>query len=63
MTERRQLKRVDNPEGHQVCKVDEETRTVEIQNKKYMTVIHFLDGGGCAVQHQKVKEEQKKRAI
>ena len=49
------LRRIDNPSGHQVCRVCGETRTVAIQNKRYMTIIRFREDGEYDVQHHKVE--------
>lgn len=59
MEEENRMKRVENPEGHQVCQLDEAHRTVAIRNKKYKTVIHFLDSGKVDVQHTRVWQSHK----
>ena len=50
------FRRVNNPSGHQVCRVNIETRTVAIQNKKYLTVIRFKEDGGYDIHHKKVEK-------
>ena len=56
------LKRVDNPEGHQVCQVDRLHRTVAIQNKRYRTLIHFAESGEVNVRHERIKKDALKEA-
>lgn len=52
------FRRVNNPSGHQVCRVNGETRTVAIQNKRYMTLIRFREDGGYDIRHQKVEKPE-----
>lgn len=52
------FRRVNNPSGHQVCRVNGETRTVAIQNKRYMTLIRFREDGGYDIQHQKAEKPE-----
>ena len=52
------FRRVSNPSGHQVCRVNGETRTVAIQNKRYMTLIRFREDGGYDIRHQKVEKPE-----
>ena len=56
MNKRNQFTRVENPDGHQVCKVDEKNRIVEIKAKRYKTTIHFCDDGTYVAMHQMVEE-------
>lgn len=62
MGKEQKLKRIDNPEGHQVCQVDQSHRTVAIRNKNYLTMICFRESGECVVQHQKVERPAKERS-
>jgi len=57
------LRRIDNPSGHQVCRVCGETRTVAIQNKRYMTIIRFRDDGGYDIKHEKVEKPEPCRIL
>ena len=52
------FRRVNNPSGHQVCRVNGETKTVAIQNKRYMTLIRFREDGGYDIRHQKVEKPE-----
>lgn len=53
------LQRIDNPEGHQVCQVDQVHRTVAIRNKKYLTMICFNENGRCVIEHQRLEKPAK----
>ena len=53
------LKRVNNPEGHQVCQVDQVHRTVAIRNKNYLTMVCFNESGGCVIEHQRLEKPAK----
>lgn len=56
MREDMNLERVNNPEGHQVCQVDQVHRTVAIRNRNYLTMVCFNESGRCVVEHQKVEK-------
>lgn len=62
MEEELMLKRVDNPEGHQVCQVDQTHKTVAIQNKRYKTLIRFEESGELKIQHLKVEKQNGQKA-
>ena len=53
------LKRINNPEGHQVCQVDQVHRTVAIRNKNYLTMVCFNESGGCVIEHQRLEKPAK----
>ena len=57
------LKRINNPSGHQVCRVCGEMRTVAIQNKKYLTIIRFRDDGGYDIKHERVEKPEPCRIL
>lgn len=59
MSKKLVMKRVDNPEGHQVCQVDQAHRTVAIRNKNYLTVVCFSESGACVIEHQRLKKTAK----
>ena len=59
MSEKIALKRVNNPEGHQVCQVDQVHRTVAIRNKNYLTMVFFNESGGCVIEHQRLEKPAK----
>lgn len=56
MGDERRLRRIDNPEGHQVCQVDQDKHSVAIQNRNYLTTIRFDNNGKCIVAHQRVEK-------
>lgn len=57
-----EMKRINNPEGHQVCQVDWVHRTVAIRNKSYLTKVCFDETGGYVVEHQKLEKTAKPTA-
>ena len=59
MSKKMVLKRVNNPEGHQVCQVDQVHRTVAIRNKNYLTMVCFNESGGCVIEHQRLENPTK----
>ena len=59
MSKKLVMKRVDNPEGHQVCQVDQAHRTVAIRNKNYLTVVCFSESGACVIEHKRLKKTAK----
>ena len=59
MSKKMILKRVDNPEGHQVCQVDQINKTVAIRNKNYLTMVCFNESGGCVIEHQRLEKPAK----
>ena len=59
MSKKLVMKRVDNPEGHQVCQVDQAHRTLDIRNKNYLTVVCFSESGACVIEHQRLKKTAK----
>ena len=59
MSKKIALKRVNNPEGHQVCQVDQVHRTVAIRNKNYLTMVCFNESGGCVIEHQRLEKPAK----
>ena len=56
MSNNMMMERINNPDGHQVCQVDQEHRTVAIRNKNYLTMVCFNESGGCVVEHQRLEK-------